>query len=210
MKAGRLAGSLSDRRGRYIAAALFLLAIALLAVLFRDMARQIVVLPALYLFWLLGLLGRSIPQALIWGIFVIVALRVAVGALLVRRRRIETLPHHHGTEHWGRARTWSKWVELSAHGGYDRRRLARQLSELALAVLAQREYLPPDQARAALEAGTLAVPPAVRAYLLAALATPPARRLAWLRERLWGRPNSLELETAEIVRFLENATGENR
>lgn len=210
MKAGRVARFLSGKRGRAVATALLLLLIALLAVLFREVARQIVVLPALYLFWLFGLLGRSIPQALIWGILVIVALRVAVGALLARRRRAETLPRHPDMEHWGRARTWAKWVERAARGGYDRRRLARQLSELALAALAQREHLPVDQVREALEVGALDVPAPVRTYILAALAAPAARRFPGLRERLRLRPDPLDLEAAEIVRFLEGAVGVGR
>jgi hypothetical protein len=210
VKGGRIAAFLSQKRGRYIAAALLLLLIALLAILFRDVAREIIVLPILYLFWLFGVLWRSIPQSLIWGIFVIVALRVAVGALLARRRRAELHAGQQDTVHWGRARVWSRWVRLSARGGYEQRRLARYLSELALAAIAQHEHLPLEDTRAALEGGTLDVPSEIRDYILAALAGPAPARFGGLRERLQSRPAALRLDAAEVVRFLETLVGVGR
>ena len=196
-----------ERRKRLLLLGLLLVPIALLTLLFKEIARTIILLPVQYLLWIAGVLWRSIPQALIWGIVVVVALRVAVGSLIVRRRRKEGLDSRRAMEHWGRARIWTRWVELSGQGGYFRRRLSRYLADLTLDTLAEREHLPPEQVPAELEAGRLDVPPRIRAYLLAAVQEPPPDRLAWFRQLLKAQPAPLQVAPEEIADFLEAHNG---
>jgi hypothetical protein len=196
-----------ERRKRLLLLALLLVPIALLTLLFRDVARTIVLLPVMYLAWVAGVLWRSIPQFLIWSLFVIVALRVAVGSLIVRRRKREEQGRPQDTTHWGRARIWAKWVELSNQGDYFRRRLARYLANLTLDTLAEHEHLPAEQVQAELEAGRLDVPPRIRAYVLAALNEPPPGRFAWFRQIIQGRPAPLQVSPEEILDLLEATNG---
>jgi hypothetical protein len=195
----------AERRNRLLLLALLLLAAIVLALLFRDVARTVIVLPLLYLVWLAGLLWRSIPQALIWAIFVIVALRVAVGSLVVRRRRQEEQTRQEQMQNWGRARIWAKWVELAARGGYYQQRTARYIAGLTVDALAQREHIPVDLVEGELAAGRLDVPPRIRAFLLETLREAPPARFAWLGQwlRLLPRASSVRVSPKEVVDFLE-------
>lgn len=214
MSVSWLRRTFSQRKTRLLLLVLLLMAAAVLALLFREVARVIIVLPLLYLVWLAGLLWRSIPQGLIWGIFIIVALRVAVGSLLARRRRVDERVRQEEMRHWGGARIWAKWVELAGRGGYYRQRLARQVTELTVSVLAQREHIPVELVEEELAAGRLDVPPRIRASLLAMLRPAPPHRFAWFEQwlGLLRRTSSLQVNPAEIVDYLEftPAPGERR
>lgn len=196
-----------ERRQRLLIAALLLLPIAILTLLFKEIARTVVVQPVMYLFWLAGVLWRSIPQAILWAILVVVALRVAVGSLVARRRRREELRYAEERERWGRARIWTRWVELAGQDGYYQRRLSRHLAELTLDALAQREHLPPEAVGEELVAGRLEVPTAIRTFLRAALDESPTGRRTWLRSLLRTRPAAPRIRLTEVLDYLESQSG---
>lgn len=192
-----------ERRKRLLVLALLLLPLALLTLLFKEIARTVIVQPVMYLLWLAGLLWRSIPQVILWTILVVVVLRVAVGSLVVRRRRREEQLHAAGLEHWGRARIWARWVELAQQGGYYQRRLSRYLADLTFDALAQREHLSRDQVQEELAAGRLEVPTSIRTFLLAVLNERPLGRLAWLKRFFRAQPPALQISPQEILDYLE-------
>jgi hypothetical protein len=196
-----------ERRKRLLVMALLLVPLAILTLLFKEIARTIIVQPVMYLLWLVGLLWRSIPQVILWIILVVVVLRVAVGSLLARRRRRDERLRAAGPEHWGRSRIWTRWVELAEQGGYYQRRLSRYLTDLTLDALAQREYLSRDLVEEELAAGRLDVPASIRAFLLAVLNEPPPGRLTWLKRFLRKQPSAPQINPQEILDYLEAQTG---
>jgi len=196
-----------ERRKRLLVMALLLLPLAILTLLFKEIARTIIVQPVMYLLWLVGLLWRSIPQVILWIILVVVVLRVAVGSLLARRRRREERRRALGPEHWGRARIWTRWVELAEQGGYYQRRLSRYLADLTLDALAQREHMPRDLVEEELSAGRLDVPTPIRTFLLAVLNEPPPGRIAWLKRLFQTQPTTLRIKPQEILDYLETRPG---
>jgi hypothetical protein len=61
---------------------------ALLALILRDFVREFVVLPLLNLGWMVWIGMLSVPQAIYWGIFLLLALIVALRSLSSGTARI--------------------------------------------------------------------------------------------------------------------------
>jgi hypothetical protein len=195
------------RRRLLLLGLILLLAVPLMIVL-RDFAREAIVVPLLYVLWLGRLLFRSIPQPLLWSLFLTLVLFVAVRSLGGRegpaRGTRET-----EAEYPGRVWVWTRRVQLAARGDYSRWRLAHYLRKLTLDVLAHRERLTPEQLKRRLGTGEVVAPPAVQAYLRAGLMSMPSGPiglLSRLRQQLRSRarisPLDADLESA--VQFLED------
>jgi hypothetical protein len=196
-----------EHRKRLLIMALLLVPLAILTLLFKEIARTVIVQPVMYLTWLAGVLWRSIPQVILWTILVVVALRVAIGSLIVRRRRPEGQFRAEKPGHWGRVRIWTRWVELAGQDGYYQRRLSRYLADLTLDALAQREHLSRDLAQEALVDGRLDVPASIRTFLLATLNEPPPGRLVWLKQFFQAQPAAQLVSPQEILDYLEAQPG---
>lgn len=196
------------KRGYIIAllAAGLLLAI-LLGLALQGVARASLVMPLLYLAWLADLVFRSVPGWLWWAWFLIVALVIAGRSLRVRPRP-EPVERPERRLTAGVIRAWMGRLQSGEQGAYFRWRLARDLAELALQLLAYREGsgVAPRERSQALE--QLAAPPEIAAYLQAGLTAPPWQphdlrsRLARLWRSLPGDA-SLEVEPATIAQFFE-------
>ena len=179
----------------------------LLGLALQGVARQVIVLPILYLAWLAELIFRSIPGWLWWAWFLIIVAVIALRSLRGRARnagprRTQRLPVD------GPARAWAIRVHTAKQGEYFRWRLAHDLAELALQYTAYRDH----RGLAKYDRGeyiqTLNAPPDVLAYLQAGLKAPPWQPLNRLSRvtRFW-RPikddSPLALDPAKAVQFLE-------
>jgi hypothetical protein len=191
--------------------ALVLLLTALLTVLFRGVARDLIVVPLLQALWIGGLALGVVPQILFWVLLLVVGLLVAVHSLTEykgRRRNAEKAK----AVYRGRVRTLLRWVQHASESAYFRGHLARRLTALAIEVQEYRkkrtpEVLDPEHFGARLEG--LDVPPEVRAYLqagttpMSASALTSVSRLArWLQPRK--RAPFLDPGLEAVVRFLED------
>lgn len=195
-------------RRRLLLLGLILLLAAPLMLVLRDFAREAIVVPLLYVLWLGRLLFQSIPQPLLWSLFLTLVLFVAVRSL-GKRERPARGTRETEAESPGRVRVWARRVQLAARGDYSRWRLAHYLRKLILDVLAHRERLTPEQLKRRLGTGEVGAPPAVQAYLRAGLMPMPSGPLGLLsrlRQQLRSRarisPLDADLESA--VQFLEN------
>ena len=151
-------------RGRRWLAALAVGAPVLLALLFQDFFREALVVPILYALWVIYLYVTSLPQAVLWGLFLGASLLIVLGGLggsgRIRRRagrEDEDAP--------GRVSVWAERVQLARRGGYFQKILARHLGKLAIEALARRRRLEPDEIKRRLETDALDLPPEARAYL---------------------------------------------
>lgn len=185
-----------------------LLLTILLVIVFRDAVREIVVEPL----WDIILIGRLflgyIPQGLFWGLFLLVALYLAVRSLAGRGRPAPT--HRTEAQHSGQVVIWARRVRLLARGDYSRSYFLQHLGKLIVDVLTDRERLGPREIRRRLGVGELDVPPEVRSCVQAEL-TPRASPQLWgIVARLWRRLRmrsqgafAFDPDVEEIVQFLE-------
>jgi hypothetical protein len=146
-----------------VAIGLVLLLTVLLVSALRDVVREVIVIPLLYVLWMGRLLLRSVPQALFWFAFVIVACFLALGSL-VRGKGPPPEPHSAGRRFPGQVSVWAKWIRLMAGGGYTGWYFGQHVEKLIVAVLAYRERLNTRETRRRIKAGDLEVPPEVQAY----------------------------------------------
>ena len=187
---------------------LVLLMAAPLVLVLRDFAREAIVVPLLYVLWLGRLLFRSIPQPLLWSLFLTLVLFVAVRSLGKRGGSVGGMREAEA-ESPGRVWVWARRIQLAARGDYSRWRLAHYLRKLTLDVLAHRERLTSEQLKRRLGAGEVHAPPAVQAYLRAGLMPMPSGPIGFLsrlrhRLRPRARISPLDPDLESAVQFLEN------
>ena len=176
----------------------------------RDVVREVIVIPLLYVLWMGRLLLRSLPQVLCWSVFLIVAFLLALGSLAQWEGPRRT-PRAATGRSSGQVAVWAKRIRLMARGGYTGWYFGRHVEKLIVAVLAYRERLSIREIRRRIKVGDLEAPPEVRAYFGIVLLPSRHRwRIGSLsrfslrpRRRAQGMPPS-ESGMERVVRFLED------
>jgi len=117
----------------------FIVAAAIIfSFLLRDAIREMVILPLAYLWWLIKLYYRAVPQLILW-IFLVLVVFVSIFRLvplkifLWRTRKTEHRPTV------GPIENLSHWLNKSPHGIYYKWLIANRLGKLARELLDQRE-----------------------------------------------------------------------
>jgi len=185
---------------------LILLAALLFAPLCRTFVREVVVIPFLYMFWLVRFVTSAVPDAVTWPVFVLLLFLVLAAALFSRpnirrerRARPEPVPA-------GRVETWANLLAQARREDYFKWRLGQQIQKFALRAEAHRRGQSVAQTRQQLRRGELGLPPEIQAYFEASL-QPLGRLSPGRRWRLPGgkKPASpLDLEPAAVIEYLEN------
>jgi hypothetical protein len=209
---------MSERLSRV---ALTLLLAGMLVLVVTGGVRDMIVVPMLYMIWLAGQLYQSIPQALLWGVFLVAAVLVALQSLAWRLP--PPLYPNSATAQLGRVAAWERLLRESTEDDYARWRLAQRLSAMAIATLADREQCLPHELRQRLADGSLDLPAEVRSYLrigLAASAPASRSQRSFWRRVLAGRIGGAQLvdrpdlDPEPVIQFLEQTVqqtiGESR
>jgi hypothetical protein len=194
------------RRRLLLVGLVLLLAIPLTLAL-RNFARDVIVVPVLYILWLGHLLVQSIPQGVLWALLLLIALVISARSLSKGRS-----PAGKVREAWadcpGQVAAWARQIHRMTRGSYYEWSLAQHLAKLSLAVLAYRERLTREQIKQHLQAGKLDMPPEIQAYVQAGLSpflpnSPSllSRLVHRLRQSVRTSPLAVDLE--KVVRFLE-------
>jgi hypothetical protein len=185
--------------------ALALLLAGLLALIFTGIVQDVLVVPLLYLLWLMRVLIESIPQIAIWAGFLAIVAIVAWKSLPMARQ--VPAPRARAPGPLSPVETWAEMFERAERDHYARWLLAQRLGQLALERLVHQDQRPVSHPWHYLQDESLGMPPAIQAYLRAGMRMyQPPRRM----RRLWppgaqeaaGDPLDLDPEVA--VRFLEN------
>jgi hypothetical protein len=200
---------------RLALASLTLLLLGLLALIISGAVREVIVIPLLFLFWLVRLVYESIPQVALWVVFLAIAARVAWKSLAAPPAALR-VPQAASINRTPVA-AWAWMLQRAANDRYARWLLAQRLGQLAQRLLASQDEHATRGLWQFLHDESWDIPPAVRAYLQAGThryrPTPPY----WRRWRPWGarvesRADPLDLDPAEVVRFLDErlsrSTGE--
>lgn len=207
-------------------AVLAALATAAVALGLRDFVSQAIVQPVAYIAWLAGLILRSIPQSLFWGVVVAVAVLAAwhnLGsarvALLSRR------PPHAPivADQPDRSILAAMFDDLARlrDSAFAREKVAFELRGLLVKLLAHREREPAAQIERRIRDGSLEAPPEIRALLTDWqhwLSGPPANpwarrwqqvlvRLGLVRPDLRGPLVSCEERLAALIAYMEQIVG---
>ncbi len=145
---------------------LWLVAALVLAFPLRETARQMVVMPLAYLWWILGLVYRSIPQPFVWVFVVVAMIYLALGSFF-RSGLPRRAPPVRAVEQRGPVAEMARILSHKGEGVYFKWQVARTLSEIAMDLQELRTHTKPTN----LEVDTSAAPPAVQRYLDAGLHT---------------------------------------
>jgi hypothetical protein len=191
-------------RRRLLPLALILIVAGLLTLVLQEYTRQLI-MPFLFIVWIGRLLFATIPQAIIWGVFIAIALLIAARTLFKRRPSPPAALRSHPPPE-GRIENWARLIERSKQEAYYRWQLAQPLQALMVDVLAHRQRSTPRQIKELLAANALDLPPEIEAYLQASKTS----FSHLLTDRSPFRPGSgstptpLDLAPEKIIQFLED------
>lgn len=144
--------------------AVVVIVVGVVAFLIRDYVRQFVAPLILYALWLTQIIFSSLPQALLWAVFLVMALSLAWRSLTESRQQVVRRVRPPDV-YYGRVEELVRMAEQANRGEYFARRLERQVSDLALEMLGHGEKLTPTQAQAVVEQVRGRVPGAVYEFL---------------------------------------------
>lgn len=208
---------------RLLLAVLVLLATAVLAYVLRDLVRDLIVLPLSYAAWMLGLLLRSVPESLLLALVVVLCALLAFRGLTRSRTAArfqlaapDTRPEP------SRLTFWQRQFQNAPNSGFAAEKLTAELRTLTYGALAHDLRLDRDDVERMVQAGEIALPPAVRTALLSesmwGTGSPMddlSHALAQLRAaicRLFGRsanpaPTTRDAALIAVLEFVESRLG---
>ena len=191
---------------------------ALLTLLLRDFVRENVVLPLVNLGWIAWIGLLSVPQAIYWGVFLLLALIVAVRSFSYGPNRIVsrfTRPVQRYNSP-SRYAYWQTGLRSISHSSFAHERVERELQNLVLQILAEQRRLAVEELREQLFQGTLDISSEQQIIRdlfelapHAILIHPRSGFFAWLA-RLFGRSaphTASRLDISGVVAWLEEQTG---
>lgn len=182
----------------------------LFAPLCRPLAREVVLIPLLYLLWLLKFLFDAVPQTVLWPVFVLLLLLILAANFTGRRhrRKHRTLSPNRPPQ---RIADWAKLIEQADGDNYFKWRLGQQLQKVALRLLAEQQQQTLAETRQQLRRGDIDLPPDVLAYFQASL-QPLGYLPVTRRWQVWRRREAspLDLEPARLVAVMEQMSDSER
>jgi len=186
------------------------LVIVLMFVL-RELALQMIVMPILYILWLVDFLLESIPQPFFWVILVLVMLRIAFRSLIAPRATLHRPQLSPFSSPQGHVTVWRRRLELAREGNYSQWGVARHITSLMVDMLVHRDQITRSQARERLRKGDLDAPSEVRAYIQAGMMSQPPQTLSFFgrlmqhlrlqREQILP---ALNLDLEQLVDYMED------
>jgi hypothetical protein len=179
-----------------------------LAFLVKDFVRDVLLVELMRMVWTVGILFDSLPQALIWAMFLLLALNVAVRSLIAARRRGQR-GSRFSSEPVGQVQRLAMRIRSTDRAEYHTWHLTRHLAKLVAAVLAFREGTTPSRATWKVRSGSFEGPEEVRTYLQRGVSTKPFEPtgpLVGLRRRFTQSPHHhpVDPRLEAVVRFLED------
>lgn len=190
-------------RRRLLLAGAFL-SVLILAFVLRDVVERAVIVPLVYLWWLLGLYYSIFPQFFLWMVLVAVAIYSAVTALTPRfSDRGVFKPEPKPAQ--GQIEILIGWLKKSQRGGsYYKWLVANRLGKTAREILAQRHGQPISKKFGRLEGHDWNPPQEIRDYLESGLngsfADFPRPRWPWQTPK----PTPLDADPKQVIEYLED------
>jgi hypothetical protein len=189
------------RRAALISARILIpLAVLALMLIYRDVVREVVVIPLYYLVWLVENFLNSINQSFLWILLVAAFFIVAIST---RPKRISQHPYVDEDslfkETGDRVAFWALRI-IQGRRGYFRVEFDAQIEALTCLVYAYRLRSGPEEIRKRLQAGELELPPEVQAFIRQKEAG--SQKTGWIASLLARRKSSQA--GSEYLRGLES------
>lgn len=174
----------------------------------QDLARQTIAVSLVSLLWGAKLLLYTLPQPLIWGVFLVVGTYILLKSLISSQlfqsqKQIKVSKPH------GKVEKLADLIQLANQSEYSRRKLAQYLTTVTLDILEFQRQESREQLYHALQTGNLEIDQELRKYFQTAL----AKRNVSSSTGLWAKIHErfaaqkqqtpLNLEPTTIIRFLE-------
>jgi len=191
-------------QGKLVIGIVALILVGLLVVLLlSDFVRETVAIPIWYLVWLGGLVIRSLPQQLLWGVFVVVSFLIVFVSL--SQVSDSEQDQEEASSHTGPVLDQLSTLRRLGKGVYFRWRLAHDLRQRVIDILAYTERISPEEMEERLMDGGYEVPDVVEQLLIAGLPSGLPGPIS-LTDRLFrpGRATAhLNVDFDAVIRFLE-------
>ena len=182
--------------------------IAVLALSFylRGPIQRVIIIPLAYLWWLIKLYYRAVPQAILWvflaiAVFVFMLRLIPLKNIILRKRKVEYNPSV------GAIEDLALWVRKSPRGIYYKWLVANRLGKNAREILAQRDGHAVNIKFGPLEGSDWNPPQEIKTYLEIGLngsfADFPQFRSWWI----WWRkpkPTPLDVDVRQVIDYLES------
>jgi membrane protein implicated in regulation of membrane protease activity len=162
--------TMKKRTGLLLLALVSLLAIPL-ALAFRNVARDEIVIPLMYFLWQVGIFLRGF-DALLWWVAFLVAAVFLFWRSLGRVARPTSRLHTGEPVTTGRVAFWATQIEKANRSGYVRWQLQRDLAHIALEMVAHGQQASVSRSGQETDIEELGAPPDVHAFLRAGLDRP--------------------------------------
>lgn len=167
----------------------------------NDFVVEVLVQPVLGAIWFLSLLVSSIPQWILWAVFLLVMLVVA-GSGLKRGPAGPLSAWQSRGRSAGRVEIWARRLQSAQKSVYARWRLAMEMRQLTRELLSHVD----GEERVRPSLADLDLPEEMRAYLDAG--NPAGRRQRWRRKPGKSGPSEpLDMDPDEVVDFLRERLG---
>lgn len=168
----------------------------------RDVVERALILPLVYLWWLLGVYYSFLPQFILWILLAVVAVISAMTTLTPRfepRKRFQ--PPLRPPK--GQISETIEWLGKSQEGNYYKWLVANRLGRIAREILSQREGYPIGRKFMRLEGSSWNPPSTLGNYLDSGLNGSFAD---YPRPRFWqkSRPTPLDTDPTQVIEYLEN------
>ena len=190
---------------RFIPLSIVLLITLILAFLFNDFVRIVIVEPLFLIIWVVTTYLRNLPHFVYWIGFIIVALIVLIKSLDLRI----SLPQRRRSVKLGSSRGyvagWQDQLERADRQLYFRWQLAKSLAKLSQQILTT-DVVHQDEAQptpAMLET----LPPEIAAYFKAPPPRKPAAKVRWYHRQPENKNKALELDPEVVIAYLEEEMG---
>jgi hypothetical protein len=205
-------------RRRLLILLAFVIVTALLALILRDFVREYVVLPLLNMGWIAWIAMLSVPQAVYWGILLVLAVYIAARSLAAgnTRTRIRferAFQRYNSPSRYG---YWQMGLKSISRSSYAHERVERELQNVVMQVLAEQRRVAVEELRSQLFQDKLDLTGEAQVIQNLFKLTPhasftpePHGLMAWLK-RLFGRTESgiaSTLDVPGVVVWLEEQTG---
>jgi hypothetical protein len=188
---------------------IFILLISIpLALVLHEFTREVILSLLMRISWYVRLYMNSLPQPILWVVFIAIASFIAARSLLKRRSTPEVTSEATRLR-MGRVLNLMQAINRTSEGLYFKWRLAQHLLSLTVNTLAYQERTTPNLIKERLKSGGLDAPSEIEDYLLAGL-TPvlstPTNLVTRLRQAIMPthRISPLDLDPEKVIQFLED------
>jgi hypothetical protein len=166
-----------------------------------DFVIEVLLKPVLRFFWFISLVVRTIPQGILWAVFILIMIFLVASGF--REDAQKASPTWRASKPLpGRVETWTRWLVGARRSRYARWRLSKELRKLTRELLSPYE----GEERVRLGLDDLDLPEDIRAYLEAPYPVDNQGRNRWWQTKKETDP-TLELEPQRVLDFLRKRLG---